>query len=67
MSAPLPVFWHSFCVQMSEQWRLEQDKMMVEIIRHREADLSYIEEGVRLKRRKETTERAKLMKRGWRS
>jgi site-specific DNA recombinase len=33
---------------MSEQWRLEQDNLMVEIIRHREADRSYIDEGVRL-------------------
>jgi site-specific DNA recombinase len=33
---------------MSEQWRLEQDNLMVEIIRHREADSSYVDEGVRL-------------------
>jgi site-specific DNA recombinase len=39
---------HSFYTQMSEQWRLEQDNLMVEIIRHREADRSYIDEGVRL-------------------
>ena len=39
---------HSFYTQMSEQWRLEQDNLMVELIRHREADRSYIDEGVRL-------------------
>jgi site-specific DNA recombinase len=39
---------NSFYVQMSEQWRLEQDKLMQEIIRHQVADRSYIDEGVRL-------------------
>jgi site-specific DNA recombinase len=33
---------------MSEQWRLEQDKLMQEIIQHQVADRSYIDEGVRL-------------------
>jgi site-specific DNA recombinase len=39
---------HSFYTQMSEQWRLEQDNLMIELVRHREADRSYIDEGVRL-------------------
>jgi site-specific DNA recombinase len=39
---------HSFYTQMSEQWRLEQDNLMVELVRHREADRSYIDVGVRL-------------------
>jgi hypothetical protein len=39
---------NSFYVQMSEQWRLEQDKLMQEIIQHQVADRSYIDEGVRL-------------------
>ncbi len=38
----------SFYVQMSEQWQLEQDKLMQEIVRHQAADRSYLEEGVRL-------------------
>lgn len=38
----------SFYAQMSEQWQLEQDKLMQEIIRHQAADRSYINEGVRL-------------------
>jgi site-specific DNA recombinase len=38
----------SFCVQMSEQWLLEQDKLMREIARHQAADRSYLEEGARL-------------------
>ena len=39
---------NSFYVQMSEQWRLEQDKLMQQIIQHQVADRSYINEGVRL-------------------
>ena len=39
---------HSFYVQMSEQWKLEQDKLAREIIRHQAADRSYLEEGARL-------------------
>jgi hypothetical protein len=39
---------NSFYVQMSEQWRLEQDKLMQEIIQHQVADRSYINDGVRL-------------------
>ncbi len=39
---------NSFYVQMSEQWRLEQDKLTQEIIQHQVADRSYIDEGVRL-------------------
>ncbi|SRR6266446_147015 len=39
---------NSFYTQMSEQWRLEQDKLMQEILRHQVADRSYIDEGVRL-------------------
>jgi site-specific DNA recombinase len=39
---------NSFYVQMSEQWRLEQDKLMQEIIQRQVADRSYIDEGVRL-------------------
>ena len=34
--------------QMSEQWRLEQDKLMQEIIRHQAADRSYLDEGAHL-------------------
>jgi len=37
---------NSFYARMSE--RLEQDKLMQEIIQHQEADRSYINEGVRL-------------------
>jgi site-specific DNA recombinase len=39
---------HSFYVQMSEQWQLEQDNLQREINRHQTADRSYLEEGVRL-------------------
>jgi site-specific DNA recombinase len=39
---------HSFYVQMSEQWQLEQDTLQREISRHQAADRSYLEEGVRL-------------------
>jgi site-specific DNA recombinase len=38
---------HSFYVQMSEQWQLEQDKLMREILGHQGADRSYLNEGVR--------------------
>jgi site-specific DNA recombinase len=39
---------HSFHVQMSEQWQVEQDKLVREITRHQAADRSYLEEGARL-------------------
>jgi len=39
---------NSFYMQMSEQWRLEQDKLMQEIIRHQAADRTYLDEGVKL-------------------
>jgi hypothetical protein len=38
----------SFYVQMSEQWRVEQEKMMQEITLHQAADQCYLDEGVRL-------------------
>jgi site-specific DNA recombinase len=38
----------SFYSQMSEQWQLEQDKLMREITRHQAADRSYLNEGARL-------------------
>ena len=39
---------HSFYVQMSEQWRVEQEKLMQEITLHQAADQCYLDEGVRL-------------------
>jgi site-specific DNA recombinase len=38
----------SFYVQMSEQWRVEQEKLMQEITLHQAADQCYLDEGVRL-------------------
>ena len=38
----------SFDVQMSEQWRVEQEKLMQEIALHEAADQCYLDEGVRL-------------------
>jgi hypothetical protein len=38
----------SFYLQMSEQWKLEQDTLTREIARHQDADRSYMDEGVRL-------------------
>ena len=38
----------SFYVQMSEQWRVEQEKLMHEITLHQAADQCYLDEGVRL-------------------
>jgi site-specific DNA recombinase len=38
----------SFYVQMSEQWRVEQEKLMQEIALHQAADQCYLDEGVRL-------------------
>ena len=38
----------SFYVQMSEQWRVEQEKLMQEIALHEAADQCYLDEGVRL-------------------
>jgi site-specific DNA recombinase len=38
----------SFYVQMSEQWRVEQEKLMQEINLHQAADQCYLDEGVRL-------------------
>jgi site-specific DNA recombinase len=37
-----------FYLQMSEQWRAEQDRMMGEIGRHQAVDRSYLDEGARL-------------------
>jgi site-specific DNA recombinase len=39
---------NSFYVQMSEQWKLEQDKLAREIARHQTADRSYLDEGAGL-------------------
>lgn len=39
---------NSFYVQMSEQWRVEQDSLALEIARHQSADRSYLDEGGRL-------------------
>ena len=38
----------SFYVQMAEQWRVEQEKLMQEIALHEVADQCYLDEGVRL-------------------
>jgi site-specific DNA recombinase len=38
----------SFYVQMAEQWRVEQEKLMQEIALHQAADQCYLDEGVRL-------------------
>jgi site-specific DNA recombinase len=38
----------SFYVQMAEQWRVEQEKLMQEIALHEAADQCYLDEGVRL-------------------
>lgn len=38
----------SFYVQMSEQWKLEQDKLAREIARHQTADRTYLDVGARL-------------------
>jgi site-specific DNA recombinase len=38
----------SFYVQMSEQWRVDQEKLMQEITLHQAADQCYLDEGVRL-------------------
>lgn len=38
----------SFYVQMSEQWRLEQDNLMRDITRHQTADRTYLEQGAGL-------------------
>lgn len=38
----------SFYVQMSEQWRLGQDKLTQEIARHQTADRSFLDEGASL-------------------
>ena len=38
----------SFYAQMSEQWRVEQEKLMQEITLHQAADQCYLDEGVRL-------------------
>src|SRR5258708_2292699 len=38
----------SFYVQMSEQWRVEQEKLAQEITLHQAADQCYLDEGVRL-------------------
>ena len=38
----------SFYVQMSEQWRAEQEKLMQEITLHQAADQCYLDEGMRL-------------------
>ncbi len=39
---------HSFYVQMSQQWQLEQDNITREINRHQTADRTYLEHGARL-------------------
>lgn len=39
---------NSFYVQMSEQWKLEQDKLAREIARHQTADRTYLDEGAGL-------------------
>lgn len=39
---------HSFYVQISEQWRLKEDKLQREIAQHQAADRSYLDEGVQL-------------------
>jgi hypothetical protein len=36
---------HSFYVQMSEQWRVEQAKLMQEIVLHQAADQCYLDGG----------------------
>lgn len=38
----------SFYAQMSEQWRVEQDKLMQEIALHEAADQCYLDEGMHL-------------------
>lgn len=47
----------SFYVQMSEQWRVEQEKLMQEITLHRAADQCYLDEGVRLLELAQTSQR----------
>src|SRR4029077_17786526 len=47
----------SFYVQMSEQWRVEQEKLMQEIPLHRAADQCYLDEGVRLLELAQTSQR----------
>ena len=39
---------NSFYVQMSEQWKVEQDKLTLEIARHQTADRTYLDGGARL-------------------
>ena len=39
---------HSFYVQISEPWRLEEDKLQREIAQHQAADRSDLDEGVQL-------------------
>ena len=47
----------SFYVQMSEQWRAEQEKLMQEITLHQAADQCYLDEGVRLLELAQTSQR----------
>jgi site-specific DNA recombinase len=47
----------SFYVQMSEQWRVEQEKLMQEITLHQAADQCYLDEGVRLLELAQTSQR----------